>query len=273
MSKAQNVKLRYDLADELPTIAADPAQVRQVIQHLATNASDAIGTDDGKVTIRTGTRWVDRDYLATTYLGNDALQGKYVFIEVVDTGCGMDDEARAKLFDPFFTTKFTGRGLGLAAVMGIVRGHGGAIRIDSIRDRGTSIIVLLPAVEVEAHPFTGEEPTAWQGEGTILVVDDEPVVRSVTQSFLENQGFRVITATDGRDAVAKFREHADEIVAILLDLGMPRMMGDEALDLIHKDHPDTPVIVMSGYSETIVRERFSEKQVVGSCKNRFSPTH
>ncbi len=270
VSKPQNVRLRYDLADDLPTIAADPAQLRQVIQHLATNASEAIGPDDGEVTIRTGIRWVDRDYLTTTYLGNDALQGKYVFIEVSDTGCGMDDETRTKLFDPFFTTKFTGRGLGLAAVMGIVRAHEGAIRVDSIRDRRTSIIVLLPAVEVETEPVTADEgPAAWRGEGTILVADADPVVRSVTKNFLEHQGFRVVTATDGRDAVATFREHADEIVAILLDLAMPPMMGDEALDLIHKDRPDIPVIVMSGYAEAHVRERFSEKQVIGFLQIPF----
>ena len=152
VSKAPNVKLRYDLLDGLPPIEADRAQVRQVIQHLVSNATEAIGAEDGEVTIRTGTKWVDRDYLATTYLGNDAPQGKYVFFEVTDSGCGMDEETRAKLFDPFFTTKLTGRGLGLAAVMGIVRAHQGAIRIDSIRDRGTSILLLLPAVEVEEKP-------------------------------------------------------------------------------------------------------------------------
>ena len=136
----------------LPQAVVELAQVRQVIQHLVSNATEAIGAEDGEVTIRTGTKWVDRDYLATTYLGNDAPQGKYVFFEVTDSGCGMDEETRAKLFDPFFTTKLTGRGLGLAAVMGIVRAHQGAIRIDSIRDRGTSILLLLPAVEVEEKP-------------------------------------------------------------------------------------------------------------------------
>lgn len=152
VSKAPNVKLRYDLLDGLPPIEADRAQVRQVIQHLVSNATEAIGAEDGEVTLRTGTKWVDRDYLATTYFGNDAPQGKYVFFEVTDSGCGMDEETRAKLFDPFFTTKRTGRGLGLAAVMGIVRAHQGAIRIDSVRDRGTSILLLLPAVEVEEKP-------------------------------------------------------------------------------------------------------------------------
>ncbi len=154
--------------------------------------------------------------------------------------------------------------------MGIVRAHEGAIHIDSIRDRRTAIIVLLPAVEVEAEPVTAdEEPAAWRGQGTILVADAEPVVRSLTKNFLEHQGFRVVTATDGRDAVAKFREHADEIVAVLLDLAMPQMMGDEALDLIHKDRPDTPIIVMSGYAEAHARERFSEKQVIGFVQKPF----
>ena len=145
VSQGRHVELRYELGSELPAITADPVQLRQVIRHLATNASEAIGEDGGVITIRTGTKWATREYLATIYLGDDAPQGRYVFLEVKDTGCGMDPETKAKIFDPFFTTKFTGSGLGLAAVMGIVRAHGGVIRVESIPDQGTSVLILFPA--------------------------------------------------------------------------------------------------------------------------------
>ena len=145
VSHGTHVGLRYELGSELPLIVADPVQLQQVVRHLVTNASEAIGEDEGIITIRTGTKWATREYLATTYLGEDVPQGRYIYLEVKDTGCGMDPETRAKIFDPFFTTKFTGRGLGLAAVMGIVRAHGGVIRVDSVPDQGTSVLALFPA--------------------------------------------------------------------------------------------------------------------------------
>ena len=145
VSHGTHVGLRYELGSELPLIVADPVQLQQVVRHLVTNASEAIGEDEGIITIRTGTKWATREYLATTYLGEDVPQGRYIYLEVKDTGCGMDPETRAKIFDPFFTTKFTGRGLGLAAVMGIVRAHGGVIRVDSVPDQGTSVLTLFPA--------------------------------------------------------------------------------------------------------------------------------
>lgn len=144
VSQGRHVRLQYELGNELPVIVADPVQLQQAFRHLVTNASEAIGEDDGVITIRTGTKWASRKYLATTYLGDDAPQGEYVFLEVKDTGCGMDPETKARIFDPFFTTKFTGRGLGLAAVMGIVRAHGGIIRVNSVPDRGTSVLTLFP---------------------------------------------------------------------------------------------------------------------------------
>ncbi len=145
VSQEKQVRLQYELGSELPVIVADPVQLQHVIRHLVTNASEAIGEDEGVITIRTGTKWASREYLATTYLGDDAPQGRYVFLEVQDTGGGMNPETKAKIFDPFFTTKFTGRGLGLAAVIGIVRTHGGVIRVDSFPDQGTSVRTLFPA--------------------------------------------------------------------------------------------------------------------------------
>ncbi len=154
--------MQYELGSELPVIAADPVQLRQVIRHLVTNASEAIGEDDGVITIRTGTKWASRKYLATTYLGDDAPQGKYVFLEVKDTGCGMDPETKARIFDPFFTTKFTGSGLGLAAVMGIVRAHGGIIRVNSVPDQGTSVLTLFPARPALVKQPAGVDQKVWR---------------------------------------------------------------------------------------------------------------
>jgi PAS domain S-box-containing protein len=144
VSKPNTVTLRYDMGEDLPAITADPVQLQQVIRHLVTNATEAIGEEGGVITIHTGRKWLDRDYLATTFLGDDAPQGDYVFLEVVDTGVGMDANTKAKIFDPFFTTKFTGRGLGLAAVIGIVRSHHGVIRIDSATHQGTCITTFFP---------------------------------------------------------------------------------------------------------------------------------
>jgi len=139
-----NVTLRYDTGEDVPAITADPVQLQQVLRHLVTNASEAIGEEGGVITIHTGTKWLDREYLATTFLGDDAPQGYYVFLEVVDTGEGMGPATKARIFDPFFTTKFTGRGLGLAAVIGIVRSHHGVIRIDSATHQGTCITAFFP---------------------------------------------------------------------------------------------------------------------------------
>jgi two-component system cell cycle sensor histidine kinase/response regulator CckA len=144
ITKPPHVQLRYELGDQLPPAQADPAHLRQVIRHLITNASEAIGEEGGTVTIRTGAKWVDRDFLTTTYLGDDASQGQYVFLEVKDTGRGLDPAMKDKVFDPFFTTKSSGQGIGLAAVIGIMKAHRGVIRVDAPPEHGTSIAILLP---------------------------------------------------------------------------------------------------------------------------------
>lgn len=159
VSKAANVDLRYDLGTDLPLIAGDATKLRQLINHVTMNASEAIGDADGVMTVRTGMRWTNRSYLAGTYLAQEAEPGKYVYLEVSDNGCGMDKDTKARVFDPFFTTKGAGRGLGLAAAMGVVRGHKGVIRIETFPERGTSFVVLLPAIEEAAErPGDSGEP-------------------------------------------------------------------------------------------------------------------
>ena len=260
----KQVQLAYHFAPELPAIEADPTQVRQVVMNLITNASEAIGDRNGSITVATGVMPVDRDYLSETYLNDDLPEGRYVYLEVSDTGCGLDQETQTKIFDPFFTTKFTGRGLGLASVLGIVRGHRGAIKVYSEFGRGTTFKVLFPCSAEKTREGTAPAVSAplgagWRGQGTVLVVDDEEEVRAVTRAMLEEFGFSVLVAGDGREGVELFRQHAREIVAVLLDLTMPGLSGEETLQGFLAIQPGARVILTSGYNELEATRRFAGK--------------
>jgi len=250
----RKAELRLEIPEGLPAILGDEAQLRQVMMNLVTNASEALGQGAGTITVSAG--WVDADaaYLSGTHLAEALPPGRYVFLEVADTGCGMDEDTRSRLFDPFFTTKFLGRGLGLAAVLGIVRAHGGTIRVTSEPGRGTAVRVLLPlrdrAVRPEDPARAGSMPAVQSGKRrTVLVVDDEPEVREVARQILEEAGIPVLTAPDGREGVRLFQERQDEIGAVLLDATMPHLSGSEALAQIRDLRPRTPVFLCSGYHE------------------------
>jgi CheY-like chemotaxis protein len=231
--------------------------------NLVVNASDAIAEraasvqSDDVVVIQTGILHADREYLAGALLSGDLAEGDYVYVEVADTGNGMDEATRARIFDPFFTTKFAGRGLGLAAVLGIVRSHRGAIRVSSEPGRGTSVRVLFPSVgeELASAPLPPAEPSH-AASGTVLVVDDEPSVRHVTSRALQAMGFTVVLAGDGEAAISTFRERSHELACVLLDLTMPRMSGEDAYRAMRAVDPSVPVVIMSGYTEQDVMERF-----------------
>ena len=246
-SMSKSVRLHKELAEDLPRIEADAAQMSQVIMNLITNASEAIGDGGGTVSLRTGVMEVDAGYLAGARVGADAPGGQYVYIEVCDSGCGMDEETAARIFEPFFTTKFTGRGLGLAAVLGIVRGHHGAIKVESSPGQGTAIRVMFPVTgrTVRAHASSPRTSPTPNGAGTVLVVDDEEEVRSVARDILERDGFRVLLAEDGRVAQTVFREHAADIDVVLLDLTMPHAGGEATLDEIRRVRNDAAVVVSS----------------------------
>ncbi|MHC4563571.1 MAG: hybrid sensor histidine kinase/response regulator [Planctomycetota bacterium] len=258
VSISKKAALRFNLHEPLPAIDADAGQIRQIIMNLVTNASEAIGDKSGVISISTGAVDCDRDYLATTHLADDLTEGMYVTVEIADTGCGMDAETRAKLFDPFFTTKFTGRGLGMAAVLGIVRGHRGAIKIYSESTKGTTIRLLFPAVEADTSlPADGAaEEDVFVGEGTVLLVDDEEAVRATAKKMLERLGFSVLSAQDGQRAVDIFRKHADEIICVVLDLTMPVMDGEETFRELRLVRQDVRVIMSSGYNQQEVAQRF-----------------
>ena len=270
---SRKVELRYELPDAIPPIEGDPAQLRQVVLNLIINASEAIGDEPGVVTIGAGTIEADRDCLRQTYLGPELPEGSYIYVDIRDSGCGMDEETRSKIFDPFFTTKFTGRGLGLAALLGIVRAHRGAVRVESEPGRGTRFRLLFPCVSGSAAAIekTFAPPREWRGSGTVLVVDDEEAVRELLGHVLPKHGLSVIMAKDGREAVERFREHAPKIAAVLLDVTMPGIGGVEAFVEIRKIRPDARIMLASGYSAVDVAARFEGRAVDGFLQKPYEP--
>ena len=274
ISISKKVVLKYNFADSLPLFYGDAAQARQIIMNLITNASEAIGDKSGVIALSTSAMDCDRAYLNSI---NETLQaglkdplpeGIYTCLEVADTGCGMDAEIIGKIFDPFFTTKFTGRGLGMAAVLGIVSGHKGAIKIFSEVGKGSTLKVLFPANEIQGSENMDRDKESakergWLGSGTILIADDEETVCAVEKQMLKLLGFDVLTAFDGQEAVDVFREHTDEIACVLLDLTMPRMDGEQAFREIRRIQPDAKVILCSGYNEQDATERFTGKGLAG----------
>jgi PAS domain S-box-containing protein len=268
---SKKAALEFDFAPDLPAVMADATQVRQVVMNLITNASEALGDNSGVVTLRTGVMNASRAYLTGTHVPCDLPEGAYVFLEVSDTGAGIDAATMSRIFDPFFSTKFTGRGLGLAAVLGIVRGHQGAIKVESQLGRGTTFKVLFPCTSDAAGDDSGQPtaPERWRGSGTVLVVEDEVTVRQVAQQVLEYAGFRVLLAADGREGIDLFRRHCQEIAAVLLDLTMPHVSGEEAYRELRLIRPDVRVILMSGYTEQEVNTLFAGKGLAGFVQKPF----
>ena len=273
VSITKKATLQYDFADDTPRIEADAAQIRQVIMNLITNASEALKDGEGTILVRTGGMHCDRVCLGEGRLDGRLPEGQYAFIEVEDTGCGMDEETQRRLFDPFFTTKFTGRGLGLSAVLGIVRGHRGTIKVESEAGKGTTFRVLFPISEdqspVEGHQLLVDTGTMRVHGATILIVDDEEYVRDVGKNILERAGFTVLLAVDGREAVDQVRQHGDDIRCIFLDLTMPHMDGQQAFGEIRKIRADIPIIIMSGYSGQDVAGRFRGKDVASFIQKPY----
>jgi PAS domain S-box-containing protein len=267
------IEFRYELPRALPLIEGDAAQLRQVVLNLIINASEAIGDGPGVVTIGAGTIGLDRACARETYLGGELPGAACVYLEVRDDGCGMDEETRSKIFDPFFTTKFTGRGLGLAALLGIVRAHRGEVRVESEPGRGTRFRLLFPCVSGAAASLAKPVPCplAWRGSGTVLVGDDEAAVRELLGHMLPRCGLSVIMAENGREAVELFREHAPEIAAVLLDVTMPGLGGIEAFVEMRKIRPDARIILSSGYSEAEVAARSGGEEVDGFLQKPYEP--
>ena len=270
---SKKAALRLDLDRDAPPVRGDATQIRQIVMNLIINASEAIGERSGVDRARDRLALVSRAETWTGFrLGEPPQEGRYVYLEVSDTGCGMDDETQRRIFEPFFTTKFTGRGLGLAAVLGIVRGHKGALRLRSEPGRGTTFRVFFPALQADTTRSTERTPDVeeWVGSGTVLLVDDEEIVRELGQEMLARLGFRVVTASDGREATEVFRQLRDEIVLVLLDLTMPRMSGEETFQALREIDPGVRIVLSSGYSETDVASRFAGTGLAGFVQKPYS---
>jgi len=261
VSKKASLEFRFDKS--LPSVEGDEAQLQQIVMNLVTNASEALADKPGLITVSTSARECDAAYLAGSRTGNLLKPGQYVVVEVSDTGCGMDEAIQQQLFDPFFTTKFTGRGLGMSAVLGAVRGHGGGILISSRLNRGTVVTVLFPVGSTRTTSVSPVPGSAKAGApnampvltGTVLVVDDEAVMRSMVERLLKRTGLRVLLAADGLEAVELFKEHAPEITFVLLDLTMPKLDGVKTLVELRRHQPDVKAVLTSGYNESSITQR------------------
>ncbi|HWA28727.1 MAG TPA: CHASE domain-containing protein [Lacunisphaera sp.] len=257
VSVGRRVRLELLVDDSVPAVMGDATQLRQIVMNLVINAADAMGNrSDGQVTVRTFAEQVSAEFLLRAVGSPTRPSGTYVGLEVVDNGSGMDATVLGRIFEPFFTTKFSGRGLGLAAVLGIVQTHQGALFVESAPGKGTTFRLFLPATQGQAAetavPFAHQ---AAEIKGKVLVVDDEEPVRQVAEGALAVLGVSVVLAPDGQSALEVLRHQGDTIDLVLLDLTMPGMSGDETLRRLRELRPEIRAIIMSGYSETETRQR------------------
>ncbi len=267
----KHAQLRLQLGEDLPGIDADPGQIQQIVMNLVINGAEAIGPEGGSVLVRTAVQEVDSAYIATLSSAGEQLKpGRHICLEVHDTGSGMDEATLARIFDPFFTTKFTGRGLGLSAVLGIVRAHNGAIKVYSQPGQGTTFKVLFPASLKPVPRQTPAPKPQLNGVGTVLIVDDEDVVRSTARHALERYGYGVILANDGRAALDVFRDHYGDIAVVLLDLTMPVMSGEETLRNLQAIDPKVKVLLTSGYNQVEAVQRFAGKGLAGFIQKPYT---
>ncbi len=271
-SLSKKAQMRHELAERLPAIEGDPTQIRQIVMNLVINAAEALEDKRGEIRVTTGLMLCNREYLRGLHLGQNQPPGEYVYLEVHDTGHGMDEATQRRIFDPFFSTKFTGRGLGLAAVLGIVRNHRGALKIESEPGKGTTFRVMFPplaGVSPVAAKTDAQHSGSWHGKGTVLLVDDESSIRIVGRNLLERLGFDVLVAEDGKMAVDLYSEHASAVNCVILDLTMPQMDGEETYYELRRLNCVAPIIITSGYSEYEVAERFAGKDVAGFLQKPY----
>lgn len=268
----KSITLISELSNKIPLIKGDKGQIQQLIMNLIINGADAIGSNMGEIKV------ITKSQLLTTeeaeqgrWVGASPLAGQYVRLEVHDTGCGMDANTLTKIFDPFFTTKFTGRGLGLASVIGIVRSHKGALHVTSTVGKGTVFTVLFPAtVEVSPTADQNDEQSLVGSGELVLVIDDEEMVREGMAEILGSASLRVLTAANGETGLQLLREHQDKIRLILLDLAMPGMTGEDTFHEILAINSDIPVILVSGYSEAHVMARFMDRGLAGFVQKPYT---
>jgi signal transduction histidine kinase/AmiR/NasT family two-component response regulator len=273
-SVSRKIRIRRDVPEHCPAIPADVGQLQQQVLNLVLNGAEAIGENEGEVSIRVRVRDVPAPELNQRYGPFSLPERPYTEIKVRDTGAGMDEDTVQRIFDPFYSTKFMGRGLGLAAALGIVRSHGGGIAVESTPGKGSTFTVLLPSEQE-----TGDEPLtvsdsiteSAKGEGLVLVVDDEVAIRSLMQHTLEELGYTVLTAEHGAQALELFDRIGKDIQLVLLDLIMPVLDGAETAVALHSRRPDVPILVMSGIADDDALRRFGHVRIAGFVPKPFAP--
>lgn len=274
LSIGRKAVLRLDLAASLSPVEADQSQIHQVIMNLLVNASEAVPLQGGSVTIRTSQVQCSLAKLREMLPGTErGLAGTYAMVEICDNGCGMDAATRARMFDPFFTTKFTGRGLGLAAVLGIVRGHQGAIDVRSTPGCGTSVRLYLPAISIVTTAANGpiNASAEWRGSGVVLIVDDEPAVRDACSKMLAHMGFDAVCVASGQEAIERLgKAPFDEFCCVILDLTMPRIDGRETLRRMREQGYRVPVLLSSGYSNEHALQDATDLSYAGFIAKPYS---
>ncbi|NQU39445.1 MAG: response regulator [Lentisphaerae bacterium] len=269
----KNVAFVYDLAEAVPAVAADETQIRQVVINLLTNGVDAIGGKEGRVTVSTRCESSSGMTLDYDYRDAGVKPLDCCVLEISDTGRGMDAATCAQVFEPYFTTKGSGRGLGMCAVLGIIRGHKGGLRVTSKPGRGTTFRMVLPVTSEPAQQGEGAPAPAAAGErssGVILVVDDEHDIRFIAASMLRQKGFEVLTALDGADAIRVFNEREADIDCILLDLTMPTLGGREVFHSVRKVRPEMPILFASGYDRDAIADGIVTSPFCGFIAKPFS---
>ena len=273
-SVGKHVHVDYRLDEHMPTIAADVSQIRQVLLNMVINASEAIPEgQDGRITIATGAMGADESYFTETYIGRGIIEDSYAYLEVSDNGCGMDAETQEKMFDPFFSTKFAGRGLGMSAVVGIVQGHDGMLKVDSRPGQGTTMRASFPCSAGQPSAISPADTRATKAQGLsgkVLVVDDEKAVLRVAKKMLERMGLEVVEAGDGQEGVETFRRHKDDIACVLLDMSMPNMDGISCMAKLRRIKPAVKVLMSSGYNEEEMIKRLEGAMPEGFLKKPYT---
>ena len=271
---SSKVQVLFEVETGLPVIRGDVGQLQQVIMNLVLNAAEAIGDETGTVIVRTWLQYADELYIRTVFTDVGIAAGNYVVLEVHDTGCGMDEQTQARIFDPFFTTKVAGRGLGLAAVLGIVRSHGGALKVYSAVGQGTTFKLLFPvlAEDFQAIPQGEREVAPLKGRGHILVVDDNDLIGRFAQHTLEFYGYSVTVARSGSEGISLFERMPETFRLILLDLAMPGMSGEDVFRRLQAIRPNVPVLLTSGFSKSTAIRHFSGKGLAGFIQKPYSAT-
>ena len=276
-SISASIDLILHLNHDIPPIMADVGQIQQVVMNLITNAAEAIGDNAGTINLTNGVQTCDDACLKLSRLHEKPAPGDFIYLEVTDTGCGMDEPTQKKIFDPFFTTKFTGRGLGMSALQGIILGHKGAIFVDSNMCSGTTIRVLFPVSDIvqdkkpsilppQEAPLVLDTPSKL---GVILVADDEEAMRTLCSDMVARMGYGSLTAADGEEAVKVFRDNADDIFCVILDLTMPKMDGYVTFQALKQLRPDVKVILSSGYNEQVITQRFTGLGLAGFIQKPY----